>query len=94
MKRVWRGLRRLWGGDEVACPSHTTAKRSSLGSFRLCFTTPLRVEIYIYIDFAYKSKKIAKTYNSGDSLIVTYLTTNLLVRCLNIAKQIESLIII
>ena len=40
---------------------------------------------------AKKGQKRAKTYNSGDSLVVTYLTTNLLVHCLYIAKRTESL---
>jgi hypothetical protein len=38
-------------------------------------------------------KKSTKTYNSGDSLVVTYLTTSLLVRYLNRAERTGSLAI-
>ena len=37
--------------------------------------------------------KTTKTYNSGDSLVVTYLTTNPPVHCLYIAKRTGSLIV-
>jgi hypothetical protein len=37
-------------------------------------------------------KKKAKTYNSGDSLVVTHLTTNPPVRCLNRAERTGSLV--
>jgi hypothetical protein len=36
--------------------------------------------------------KMAKTYNSGYSLVVTHLTTNPLVRCLNRAERTGSLV--
>ena len=38
-------------------------------------------------------QKIAKTYNSGDSLVVTYLTTNPPVHCLYMAKRTGSLVL-
>ncbi|KAF1831481.1 hypothetical protein BDW02DRAFT_606224 [Decorospora gaudefroyi] len=37
-------------------------------------------------------KKMAKTYNSGDSLVVTHLTTSPPVHCLYIAEQTGSII--
>jgi hypothetical protein len=37
-------------------------------------------------------QKIAKTYNSGYSLVVTHLTTNPPVRCLNRAERTGSLV--
>jgi hypothetical protein len=37
-------------------------------------------------------KKTAKTYNSGYSLVVTHLTTNPPVRCLNRAERTGSLV--
>jgi hypothetical protein len=41
-----------------------------------------------------ESKKInAKTYNSGDSLVVTHLTTNPPVSCLNRAERTGSLVL-
>jgi hypothetical protein len=39
-----------------------------------------------------KSQKNAKTYNSGYSLVVTHLTTNPPVRCLNRAERTGSLV--
>ena len=38
------------------------------------------------------SKMMAKTYNSGYSLVVTHLTTNPPVRCLNRAERTGSLV--
>jgi hypothetical protein len=38
-----------------------------------------------------EAKRRAKTYNSGDSLLVTHLTTNPLVHCLYRAKRTGSL---
>jgi hypothetical protein len=38
------------------------------------------------------AKKMAKTYNSGYSLVVTHLTTNPPVRCLNRAERTGSLV--
>ena len=38
------------------------------------------------------AKKIAKTYNSGYSLVVTHLTTDPPVRCLNRAERTGSLV--
>ena len=38
------------------------------------------------------SAKIAKTYNSGDSLVVTHLTTNPPVHCLYMAERTGSLV--
>ena len=38
------------------------------------------------------AKKYAKTYNSGYSLVVTHLTTNPPVRCLNRAERTGSLV--
>jgi hypothetical protein len=38
------------------------------------------------------SKKSPKTYNSGDSPVVTHLTTNPPVRCLNRAERTGSLV--
>jgi hypothetical protein len=38
------------------------------------------------------SNKMAKTYNSGYSLVVTHLTTNPPVRCLNRAERTGSLV--
>jgi hypothetical protein len=35
---------------------------------------------------------MAKTYNSGNSLMVTHLTTNPPVRCLNMAERTGSLV--
>ena len=40
------------------------------------------------------SKKSKKTYNSGDSLVVTHLTTNPPVQCLYMAERTGSLIFI
>jgi hypothetical protein len=40
-----------------------------------------------------KGEKIAKTYNSGDSPVVTHLTTSPPVRCLNRAERTGSLAI-
>jgi hypothetical protein len=42
--------------------------------------------------FECKSKTTAKTYNSGYSLVVTHLTTNPPVRCLNRAERTGSLV--
>ena len=39
-----------------------------------------------------KKEKKAKTYNSGYSLVVTHLTTNPPVRCLNRAERTGSLV--
>jgi hypothetical protein len=36
---------------------------------------------------------LTKTYNSGDSLVVTHLTTNPLVSCLNRAERTGSLVL-
>jgi hypothetical protein len=40
-----------------------------------------------------ETKRKAKTYNSGYSLVVTYLTTNPPVRCLNRAERTGSLVV-
>jgi hypothetical protein len=40
-----------------------------------------------------ETKKGAKTYNSGYSLVVTHLTTNPPVRCLNRAERTGSLVV-
>ncbi|KAF1932530.1 uncharacterized protein M421DRAFT_243624 [Didymella exigua CBS 183.55] len=40
----------------------------------------------------YTSRTMAKTYNSGYSLVVTHLTTNPPVRCLNRAERTGSLV--
>ena len=40
----------------------------------------------------HRQKKMAKTYNSGDSLVVTHLTTNPPVSCLYMAERTGSLI--
>jgi hypothetical protein len=40
----------------------------------------------------HKHLKMAKTYNSGYSLVVTHLTTNPPVRCLNRAERTGSLV--
>ena len=42
---------------------------------------------------AKKGQKRAKTYNSGDSLVVTHLTTNPPVYCLYMAERTGSLIL-
>jgi hypothetical protein len=39
-----------------------------------------------------EKRKMAKTYNSGYSLVVTHLTTNPPVRCLNRAERTGSLV--
>jgi hypothetical protein len=39
------------------------------------------------------ASKMAKTYNSGYSLVVTHLTTNPPVRCLNRAERTGSLVV-
>jgi hypothetical protein len=44
------------------------------------------------LKLAYKKKAWAKTYNSGYSLVVTHLTTNPPVRCLNRAERTGSLV--
>ena len=43
--------------------------------------------------FACMGKKEANTYNSGDSLVVTHLTTNPPVHCLYMAERTGSLIL-
>ena len=40
-----------------------------------------------------QKEDLAKTYNSGDSLVVTHLTTNLPVHCLYMAERTGSLIL-
>jgi hypothetical protein len=40
-----------------------------------------------------RAKRYAKTYNSGDSLVVTHLTTNPPVSCLNRAERTGSLVL-
>jgi hypothetical protein len=40
-----------------------------------------------------KKRAHAKTYNSGDSLVVTHLTTNPPVSCLNRAERTGSLVL-
>jgi hypothetical protein len=42
---------------------------------------------------ALQAKRGAKTYNSGDSLVVTHLTTNPPVSCLNRAERTGSLVV-
>jgi hypothetical protein len=42
---------------------------------------------------ALQAKRGAKTYNSGDSLVVTHLTTNPPVSCLNRAERTGSLVL-
>jgi hypothetical protein len=47
-----------------------------------------------FIDYAAEEQKeMAKTYNSGYSLLATYLTTNPPVRCLNRAERTGSLVV-
>jgi hypothetical protein len=47
-----------------------------------------------FIDYAAEEQKeMAKTYNSGYSLVVTHLTTNTPVRCLNRARRTGSLVV-
>ena len=43
-------------------------------------------------ELRYKKQKEPKTYNSGYSLVVTHLTTNPPVRCLNRAERTGSLV--
>jgi hypothetical protein len=44
----------------------------------------------VYMSYI-EAKRKAETYNSGDSLVVTHLTTKPLVHCLYIAKRTGSL---
>ena len=45
------------------------------------------------VRYSSSAQKIAKTYNSGYSLVVTHLTTNPPVRCLNRAERTGSLVV-
>ena len=55
-------------------------RRGSIVSTRWCWSCDM-------------GKKKAKTYNSGDSLVVTHLTTNPPVHCLYMAERTGSLIL-
>jgi hypothetical protein len=46
-----------------------------------------------YLHPGVRAKRMAKTYNSGYSLVVTHLTTNPPVRCLNRAERTGSLVV-
>ena len=59
-----------------------------LSPLQTAFTTP-QVSAYIA---KIKAQKRSKTYNSGYSLVVTHLTTNPPVRCLNRAERTGSLV--
>jgi hypothetical protein len=48
---------------------------------------------FVLLRYRQKKSKKTKTYNSGHSLVVTHLTTNPLVRCLNRAERTGSLIV-
>jgi hypothetical protein len=52
----------------------------------------LHVSIYLLWLVCSEAEKVAKTYNSGYSLVVTHLTTNPPVRCLNRAERTGSLV--
>jgi hypothetical protein len=52
----------------------------------------LHVFIYLLWLVCSEAEKVAKTYNSGYSLVVTHLTTNPPVRCLNRAERTGSLV--
>jgi hypothetical protein len=49
------------------------------------------VSYKVYMSYV-EAKRRAKTYNSGDSLVVTHLTTNPPVHCLYMAERTGSLI--
>ena len=51
------------------------------------------VTFLINLDISKNVAKEKKTYNSGYSLVVTYLTTDLPVRCLNRAVRTGSLVV-
>ena len=50
------------------------------------------VSYKVYMSYV-KAKRWAKTYNRGDSLVVTHLTTNPPVHCLYMAERTGSLIL-
>jgi hypothetical protein len=53
----------------------------------------LEASLFLYSRKAKKKSSRAKTYNSGDSLVVTHLTTNPPVSCLNRAERTGSLVL-
>jgi hypothetical protein len=81
--------------------AHVTSKvevdQSDLGTTYLYHpprnhTRPLLLNQTRLLDHQDHKQKKAKTYNSGYSLVVTHLTTNPPVRCLNRAERTGSLV--
>ena len=79
----------------IACnrTSISQATESMISFYQLSTASGPAKKRRIYnVRYRIKNKRWAKTYNSGDSLVVTHLTTNPPVHCLYMAERTGSLI--
>jgi hypothetical protein len=82
------------GLGSVLSPPDVRKYIAGMGKHKGSRKDPLEhaIDEIIAVDVKELQKKRAKTYNSGYSLVVTHLTTNPPVRCLNRAERTGSLV--
>jgi hypothetical protein len=81
------------GGRRHSAITRRQLRRGSQQDKRTPFNELIRSEMKLFLlRIRKRPQKLQKTYNSGYSLVVTHLTTNPPVRCLNRAERTGSLV--